>query len=730
MTNDTASSDNKRHKTNDDRGDDSAAARSAVETETVICGQSKSDGSQTDADTENDTIFTKGQTVFYTSSEGVAEEALILEVHVDDLLVPYYTIRLLNGDREKQTDGARISTLSDLCKSPKSNLIEKSPPIPSRPLRSILRPSSYGRNRSFIPVTPDCKGNDGYTMPLSSKHFLQSIEKKISQRKTREKRAAQVVTPDSDCQTNHRLDVTPTQLLYTRARKRKRSDDDDDDIDATRERKRRRLANWGEVEIRSTGKDPLPFHFMSGASKLSSSTRDINCNPRIYPDDMVPNVPLDWPINGGGYCPISFHDKRSQRDESHSIDYQMLVFDEILSKLDNDATEESARTGTSITSFLSPVATFLSSISANYVSTSWEYIRSKLLFGGVSVKQTRLEVAASDQPVSADSNQACSEAAAADDVAQSISISALRTNVTSQQKPTTQQANLPQNVASKPLLPRPPDRWQEAFSIKAGHWKCKSCFHQNPPEAMTCDVCTALRDDRRVSNDAHPSDESDGSQSEGSVTEDSDSRTGDSYSDDDTQTTSETEADDDTRTNNTDTDDSQTDDSVKPTEADTSTKAKTEEDFSTSTNVAVINEGRRRSSLALAVERIRADRAINAAFNAHHNASEQPSLSEDVARETNRNKRLRRGIWMELGDDSTGTGAERATAGVVTEQLEVVDLDLAPFLEAPLETDVESMSVTSNMSLVSRNEMMELDGALHKRGNNEFTSNGKKQRYG
>jgi len=44
------------------------------------------------------------------------------------------------------------------------------------------------------------------------------------------------------------------------------------------------------------------------------------------------------------------------------------------------------------------------------------------------------------------------------------------------------------------------------------------------------------------------------------------------------------------------------------------------------------------------------------------------------------------------------------------------------------------MSVTSNMSFVDRedrSEMMELDGALYnKRGSNNFTAYGKKQRFG
>ena len=80
-----------------------------------------------------------------------------------------------------------------------------------------------------------------------------------------------------------------------------------------------------------------------------------------------------------------------------------------------------------------------------------------------------------------------------------------------------------------------------------------------------------------------------------------------------------------------------------------------------------------------------------------------------------------------------GAGAETSKAGTVSEELELVDLDLAPFLDAPLDTDVETMSVTSSMSFVDRvdkSEMMELDGTQIKRGSNNCTAYGKKQRFG
>ncbi len=744
MANVKVSKDTSRRETDDDRAD-SAAVPIRADTDTVICGKSKGDCSQNDADNKSDQKFTKGQIVFYRSGQGIAEEALILEVHVDDLLVPYYTIRLLSDGREKQTDGTRISTLSDLCKSIDTKDVVndlQSPTTPLRPLRSILRPSSYGRSHKITPARPVHKCDDGSTRLPSSKTFLQSIDKKLSERRAREKRAAQVVTPDSD---SRRLKMTPKQLIYTGVRKRKRAVDDCDETEATRVRKKRKIAII-EEESSATGPNALPFHFMPRSSKLSSSTLDITQDTRIYPE-VVPTVLLDWPVNGGGYYPISFHDKHCIRDQSRSIEYHMLLFEEILTQLENDAAEESVRTGTSmpLPSFLSLVVTSLSSFSTRCVSNSWEFIKSKLSFGSAPAKQL-LEITASGLPVGVDDT--CTKPAAADDSPLSSPTSALLPNVTRREKPVTsatqKSMHSHSNVAIKPLLPRPPNRLQNAFAVKNGHWKCKTCFHQNPSEAMTCDVCTALRDDRRVSSDSQSSDaqssdaQSSDAQSDGSNSEASSS--GGPYTDEDTYTSSDTETDDDTltiTTIGTEFDDCQTScSSTKPIEADPkSTNATKEEDSnvaSPSQNVAVNTEERRRSSLARAVERIRTDRAINAAFHARFNAREQPSSSCDDASQTIKSKRIRRERGAQFVGGSIGAGAKTAMAGAVTEELDVLDLDLAPFLEASLDTDVETMSVTSGMSFVSRvdkSETMEVDGTLHnKRVSNDYTAYGKKQR--
>ena len=43
----------------------------------------------------------------------------------------------------------------------------------------------------------------------------------------------------------------------------------------------------------------------------------------------------------------------------------------------------------------------------------------------------------------------------------------------------------------------PPSGWETMFQPKDGGWKCKQCLFKNPPEAMTCDSCTALREESR-----------------------------------------------------------------------------------------------------------------------------------------------------------------------------------------------------------------------------------------
>ena len=60
--------------------------------------------------------YKKGQLILYKShcqGRSAEEEACILDVHADDLLEPYYTIRLVNNGKEKQTDNDHIILRSD-----------------------------------------------------------------------------------------------------------------------------------------------------------------------------------------------------------------------------------------------------------------------------------------------------------------------------------------------------------------------------------------------------------------------------------------------------------------------------------------------------------------------------------------------------------------------------------------------------------------------------------------
>ena len=57
-------------------------------------------------------LHQKGMNVFYQSYGSTVTPAVILDVHLDDELEPYYTIRLEDG-REKQTDNGHIILLMD-----------------------------------------------------------------------------------------------------------------------------------------------------------------------------------------------------------------------------------------------------------------------------------------------------------------------------------------------------------------------------------------------------------------------------------------------------------------------------------------------------------------------------------------------------------------------------------------------------------------------------------------
>ena len=65
-----------------------------------------------DVDAEKKSRFMANQVVYYTNN-GEKEKAKILRIHLDDDLVPFYDIRLLDSGTEKQTADSRLSSLTD-----------------------------------------------------------------------------------------------------------------------------------------------------------------------------------------------------------------------------------------------------------------------------------------------------------------------------------------------------------------------------------------------------------------------------------------------------------------------------------------------------------------------------------------------------------------------------------------------------------------------------------------
>ena len=54
-------------------------------------------------------MYGKGMDVFYSDANGTHHQCTVVEVHLDDLQEPYYTIRFKDG-REKQTDNKHLTT--------------------------------------------------------------------------------------------------------------------------------------------------------------------------------------------------------------------------------------------------------------------------------------------------------------------------------------------------------------------------------------------------------------------------------------------------------------------------------------------------------------------------------------------------------------------------------------------------------------------------------------------
>ena len=57
--------------------------------------------------TEPNQTFEENEQVVYTDSEGVEKKATVLKVHLEDV-DPYYTIRLWDTGKERQTQSERL----------------------------------------------------------------------------------------------------------------------------------------------------------------------------------------------------------------------------------------------------------------------------------------------------------------------------------------------------------------------------------------------------------------------------------------------------------------------------------------------------------------------------------------------------------------------------------------------------------------------------------------------
>ena len=85
-------------------------------------------------------IHKAGTEVLYKNkTEGVLQPALVVEVHLDDVQ-PYYTIRLKDDGREKQTDDSRLlrTTMTVMSDSNDAEIITTEGPKIHHYPRSIL----------------------------------------------------------------------------------------------------------------------------------------------------------------------------------------------------------------------------------------------------------------------------------------------------------------------------------------------------------------------------------------------------------------------------------------------------------------------------------------------------------------------------------------------------------------------------------------------------------------
>ncbi len=96
------------------------------------------ESSATNTDAQPSRNFHQNQIVFY-KSQGVKERAKILQVHLDDDLVPFYTILLLESTKEKQTDSGHLEVYSTEAREERS----QSKPKQKTKRKSLL---DFGKN--------------------------------------------------------------------------------------------------------------------------------------------------------------------------------------------------------------------------------------------------------------------------------------------------------------------------------------------------------------------------------------------------------------------------------------------------------------------------------------------------------------------------------------------------------------------------------------------------------
>ncbi|CAJ1939237.1 unnamed protein product [Cylindrotheca closterium] len=105
--------------------------------------------------------YKEKQTVLYTSTNGEKEEAVIVKVYLDDLLVPFYDIKLSKCGKEKQTDDNHLSAI-------KSTTINNT----RRTMRSQSVDAATARRSKSMDVATAARGRRVDASPVSVRRRL------------------------------------------------------------------------------------------------------------------------------------------------------------------------------------------------------------------------------------------------------------------------------------------------------------------------------------------------------------------------------------------------------------------------------------------------------------------------------------------------------------------------------------------------------------------------------